>query len=560
MKDYIYKLQKYKTKYNNLKKMYGSAREIKSKEDNKCVDLGNWAENIENIKKTTTEHTDETGFITNVKIILNYTDESIEIQYRKQDKKDEIISKTIIPIKTIAPTNNSKGCLDKDELKNIFISNGDKVDVKKDDNMYYTSYSNIIIITNNVEETQNSHYIPSFLIYNGLQPHLLPMSDDKLNVKKIHQIYISNAIHQIFTPLVLTWINNNPDFEYHLWTDNKAYSHQDSHYFFSKLHEIGVAYINPSLERSYQPEQNSTFKKIYIHHINEVINDNPIFFDDVEKDKYDIFLTKLAMLFFNFALGGVSDCIRYLILRHIGGVYSDLNDTECHKSLLPLITKYDFIIGWQGCTTINNSTIYSKKQSYFINYIIQQIFANPDLIKITRKHMYLGSSILTFVYPTHAPLGIDNLNNLSIILNQEQIKNTLTTTYRMWYPRANMNHDNFRIDLINLTNRIKIDYVMAITGPTILTKTIKNIANLSISEDIRNKIFVGTSQLFQKPNINYNTVDIKYRVGDFIAEDYVKKHTWILPYSYTTHHQGGTTAYTTNTTGFDYKDGEWTYC
>jgi hypothetical protein len=122
-----------------------------------------------------------------------------------------------------------------DKLPKIYIVSNinDYVKVQKMDNMSYSSYNKTIIISDNIFHTQNYLFIPKCLTSNGKPTNTLVPLNINIIVKKIHQIHINKQLYKKYIPLILSWINRNKDFEYHLWTDNIKYAI----YFFKKKME-----------------------------------------------------------------------------------------------------------------------------------------------------------------------------------------------------------------------------------------------------------------------------------------------------------------------------------
>lgn len=79
-------------------------------------------------------------------------------------------------------------------------------------------------------------------------------------------------------------------------------------------------------------------------------------------------------------LGIKSDILRYIVLQKYGGIYVDINDFECFKSIESLTYQYDFIAGAEtcyadnmDCVLVNNAFIACTKNHEIINRLLRII-------------------------------------------------------------------------------------------------------------------------------------------------------------------------------------------
>ena len=111
--------------------------------------------------------------------------------------------------------------------------------------------------------------------------------------KIIHQIWIGGDVPEKFKPLMQTWMDKHPDWDYKLWTD-----------------------------------------------------------EDIELFAFE----NLEAFEYAQNLGAKSDIWRYEILKQYGGVYVDI-DFECVSPLTPLVYSHKFFAGIGGFDYINNAII-----------------------------------------------------------------------------------------------------------------------------------------------------------------------------------------------------------
>ena len=153
-----------------------------------------------------------------------------------------------------------------------------------------------------------------------------------------------------------TWLNNHPNHKIYIWTDFDVVPQE--------------LLNNEKIIIKYQSDILKLFKK-YKNNFNNAIK--------------TYFTIKL--------LGGKSDILRYLILYDMGGLYVDINDFECFKSIEQLFYQYDFITGAETCFAetddlifINNAFIMSKKEHLIIKRVLINI--NPNNNKINDNDIW----------------------------------------------------------------------------------------------------------------------------------------------------------------------------
>ncbi len=113
--------------------------------------------------------------------------------------------------------------------------------------------------------------------------------------KIIHQIWLGSPVPQEYYALQKTWLDNHPTWEYKLWTDKE---------------------------------------------VKELLN-NPEFFTPELKGYYNEAVN----------YGEKSDILKWLLIYHYGGLYTDIPDYECLKPLDLFHHCYDFYTGVQPLDT-----------------------------------------------------------------------------------------------------------------------------------------------------------------------------------------------------------------
>lgn len=156
---------------------------------------------------------------------------------------------------------------------------------------------------------------------------------------------------------VHTWIYNNPEFEFNLWTDITCY---DEYLDFISLVPDGLV--------------RSSLLKINL----------------IYKDQFKTFLTEVSLGRFSHLLDTWSpdnmmvktDIFRCIILYHHGGFYSDFNDTICFMPLKYIIREnYELILGSDtNKLDANNYFIYCDKKSPKMSQIIQVMLRSIDSV------------------------------------------------------------------------------------------------------------------------------------------------------------------------------------
>lgn len=136
------------------------------------------------------------------------------------------------------------------------------------------------------------------VFYNKNNYEITPISSTPLIPKIIHQIWIGGKVPEKFKPLMQTWKDKHPDWEYKLWTDDEV---------------AQFTFENP---KAFQTAKN---------------------------------------------MGSKADILRYEILYQYGGVYIDC-DFECIKPLDPLVYAHEFFAGIAGFDYLGNAVIGAKPQ------------------------------------------------------------------------------------------------------------------------------------------------------------------------------------------------------
>jgi len=187
------------------------------------------------------------------------------------------------------------------------------------------SMINIDFIINSIE-----------LHYKYFHPKML-FGDIPLIPQTIHMIWLKGD--EFNRGYVDNWANYHPTFTIYLWTD------------FEDLENLPDNVIVQSKDE---------IKFVLDHFID-----------------YEIMIN----LYQNTSITGIkSDILRYLILYKYGGIYVDINDFECFRSIEPLTYQYEFVVGAEtcyadqnDCIMVNNAFIASKPRHGILSRVIEFI-------------------------------------------------------------------------------------------------------------------------------------------------------------------------------------------
>ena len=181
---------------------------------------------------------------------------------------------------------------------------------------------------------------------------------------KIHWIWLSKNINDNtfysllkFKDLINSWFKFNPNCEFHLWTN-------------------------------YNSLEISLNKNIFLHKHDEL------------QEKYPI-LSNVVKTHPN--VGIRSDILRMLILNEYGGLYCDINDTECFRSLENELKKYSFIAGLEPNLMINNA-------------IVGSVANGKIIVRFIKYLEYITDTLNDFSWSFNTDLSKDNIEKR--IINQ----------------------------------------------------------------------------------------------------------------------------------------------
>jgi mannosyltransferase OCH1-like enzyme len=190
------------------------------------------------------------------------------------------------------------------------------------------SLQNIDFIINTIELHYKYFYPKNQIVNIPLIPQIIHMIWLKTNRNKFNKGYIEN------------WAKFHPDFIIYLWTD------------FTNINNL--------------PDN--------------VVIQNP--------EKIDFKYKNIIKLYNTTQIIGIkSDILRYFILYKYGGIYVDINDFECFRSLETLTYQYEFVVGAEtcyadknDCILINNAFIACKPGHLILKRVIEYINIPRDII------------------------------------------------------------------------------------------------------------------------------------------------------------------------------------
>lgn len=298
-------------------------------------------------------------------VIKNNTEEDFILKNKVIEPKKEIFkrfSKEILQFETKYNINiKTLGFIiliniydEKIEIKDFLISCGGIRSIYENKNVgkIETYINNEFIITclPTIIDMMELHY----KYYNIYNQEISIINHIPLN---IHFIWLKkNDDSKFVLGYYKTWLNNHPNHKIYIWTDFDVVPQE--------------LLNNEKIIIKYQSDILKLFKK-YKNNFNNAIK--------------TYFTIKL--------LGGKSDILRYLILYDMGGLYVDINDFECFKSIEQLFYQYDFITGAETCFAetddlifINNAFIMSKKEHLIIKRVLINI--NPNNNKINDNDIW----------------------------------------------------------------------------------------------------------------------------------------------------------------------------
>ena len=217
-----------------------------------------------------------------------------------------------------------------------------------------------------IETYINNEFIPTFIptiidvmelhykYYNIYDQEISTINYVPLN---IHFIWLKkNNDSKFELGYYKTWLNNHPKHKIYIWTN------------FDDIPEELLN--NDKIIIKYQLD--------ILKLLNKYTND----FKNAIKTYFTINL-----------LGGKSDILRYVILYDMGGLYVDINDFECFKSIEQLFYQYDFVVGAETSFAetddlifINNAFIMSKEKHLIIKRLLLNI--NPNNNKINENDIW----------------------------------------------------------------------------------------------------------------------------------------------------------------------------
>lgn len=149
-----------------------------------------------------------------------------------------------------------------------------------------------------------------------------------------------------------TWAARNPSFELNLWTDA----------------EPRELLRDPAATRLYATLLGGRLRLRGREEIRALLDSNRL-------DNREV----VADLFHNLAsTAGRSDVLRLLILLAEGGLYCDLNDTECLAPLAPLCDRFSFVVGIDRYNRIQNAVVGSARGHHLTRELLRGVRAGSE--------------------------------------------------------------------------------------------------------------------------------------------------------------------------------------
>lgn len=293
----------------------------------------------------------------------------------------------------------------------IFLSNNIQSYIPKNQfNLLYfelkhTNHYILVIFDNKFYNLLKQPFCDLWLLYNIYGTHyygskqLIPFFNIEKKIQslnkdifRVHWIWFRKnnfKLNNIVIQRALTWIYNNSDFIFTLWTNINNQNELDD--FFS---EIDTKILDIFLS------------KVSIKFNSETINVVYSFYK-----KYLITIPNLNILIDMFNRNNTSDIIyktdylRYILIYNYGGIYIDFNDCICLHPIKYLLSFHEneLIFGRDSNDSYNNMDfnnyfIFSKKNNTsLISYIIKSITLLPELYKFISDIKLIDFQIKSFL-------------------------------------------------------------------------------------------------------------------------------------------------------------------
>lgn len=186
-------------------------------------------------------------------------------------------------------------------------------------------------------------------------PNVKKLSETPEIPLNIHYIWLRKTPKTGFNAgYIHTWLEHHPNHNHYIWTDVKD-GVPDDLAKQSNIHVMDMTGIKSLLNK---------YKDVFPNAVN-VYNNIEI-------------------------VGGKSDILRYIILYDMGGMYVDINDFECFKTMQDLFYQYAFVCGAEtsfGDTLdniyINNAIICSCQQHIILKRVLQLVSMDDTINHVT---------------------------------------------------------------------------------------------------------------------------------------------------------------------------------
>lgn len=279
-------------------------------------------------------------------------------------------------------------------------------------NIKYNLVSLLKYIDNKSKYNYNIEYILDLDIseykYES-EPNIIKQYD--VNLHWIWFRYDNMKISNEMIDYSLSYINNNNDYKFNLWTN------------FESIDEIYDMLADIDEEK-----KNMLINNVIIHTYDEYIKivDNIIENNNINekskkflnwklksKDKYDILY--------------ITDLFRLILLWQFGGIYCDFNDCYCCDNMDIFFSIYgrdNIVLSNENFLKPNNYFIYTPANNELFIDIVMNIFNKIYLLNDMINDDYIKELMLSGIFNRKNRVNIDKINEINILLKEKyQLEN-----------------------------------------------------------------------------------------------------------------------------------------